>query len=152
MLEDEPELKVQDESQPNGEAQHKDADEEAADEEKDIEKEESEPGSPQYDDSKRKSVPLVPEEMKVNKSSNPENTVTESNDDAPRPLSREDIRNARLAALEKRMAASKSHDNEGDEDSNVTPVVVKNFKVILSVQLHYPKNLNGTRAKNKEGP
>ena len=73
----------------------------------------------EYDDSKRKSVPLVPEEMKVNKSSNPEDTMTESNDDAPRPLSREDIRNARLAALEKRMAASKSHDNEGDEDSNV---------------------------------
>merc|ERR1711916_338857 len=119
QIEDEPEFKVQDESQPNGEAQDKDADEEAADEEKDIEKEESEPGSPQYDDSKRKSVPLVPEEMKVNKSSNPEDTVTESNDDAPRPLSREDIRNARLAALEKRMAASKSHDNEGDEDSNV---------------------------------
>ena len=118
-IEDEKESKVQEEIQSDRDVQENDFDEEPTNEEENAEKEESEPGSPQYDDTKRKSVPLVPEEMKVNKSSATENTITENNDDAPRPLSREDIRNARLAALEKRMAASKADDNEGIEDSNV---------------------------------
>merc|ERR1711968_123943 len=86
-IEDETELKVQNELQPDRDVQQNDTNEEAADEDEDIEKEESEPGSPQYDDSKRKSVPLVPEEMKVNKSSTAENTATENSDEAPRPLS-----------------------------------------------------------------
>ena len=97
----------------------------------DEEKEESEPGSPQYDDTQRKTTQLVPEEMKVNKV--PEKNEVDDEDGAEkineeqvegegkeevqveevaRPLSREDIRNARLAALEKRMAANTEENKE----------------------------------------
>ena len=106
----------------------------------DEEKEESEPGSPQYDDTQRKTTQLVPEEMKVNKvpeKNEVDEKIVDDEDGAEkineeqvegegkeevqveevaRPLSREDIRNARLAALEKRMAANTEENKEEEEE------------------------------------